>query len=66
MILKIEIECTTAAFDSDEKLAREVKRILRNLADRIEVDEAGDYDETPTAIHDSNGNRVGVARFAAN
>jgi len=49
--VKIEINCDNAAFESPEL---EVGRILRELADRVEVN---GLDEVP--LRDYNGNRVG-------
>lgn len=52
----LNLECNNAAFD-DEMLTHEVSGILINTAKMIEK---GYKDIT---LFDSNGNRVGVAKF---
>jgi hypothetical protein len=57
MKFKLEIACDNAAFDPDP--AREVARILRNLADRCEdhLPARGDF----FVLRDACGNKVGHA-----
>lgn len=56
MKVTIEVQCDNEAFHPDP--GRELARILRKLADRIE--EAAAYpNEWEQALADANGNRVG-------
>lgn len=53
--MTIEIEMNNAAFEDAPE--REVARILRELADRVEVRGVGSVDEV--RLRDINGNSVG-------
>lgn len=61
MRLTVTIEATGAAFDDNP--APELARILRELADRIEPQEAGTLPGWLPILRDLNGNRCGVAAF---
>ena len=58
----ISIECNSAAFDGMD-CGPELARILRKLADRIELDSEGVPFSRP--LHDTNGNRCGTAEMTA-
>jgi hypothetical protein len=66
MKLKIEIDMDGAAF---EESGQELRRILRDLGDRLEEFQPADFDYCRDRqeghvrhINDVNGNRVGFAR----
>ena len=61
-IFTLTIERDNAAF-SDGNDAGEIVRILRKLADRLEIENT-DYGGTVN-LHDHNGNRVGFAKWEA-
>jgi hypothetical protein len=54
---KLIFDMENAAFDPTPE--REAARILRELADRVEVSGCGDMSEY--VVRDVNGNRVGIA-----
>lgn len=59
MKVNITIDCGNAAFDFDQGgPAREVARILKKLATRLE-DESIDLPDYEVPLHDINGNKVG-------
>lgn len=58
--MKIHIRTTNAAFEGREK-GRELARILRNLADKVEGRGQPERREVWTVM-DINGNKVGTVR----
>lgn len=54
---KLGLECTNAAFDDENEL-REIARILRIAADRVERGELASG--MHRNLHDQNGNPVGT------
>lgn len=59
MKFKLNIDCDNAAFQDDA--SHEVARILRELADRVEI--SGGQPLSDFNLYDTNGNRVGEAKF---
>ena len=56
----ISIDCNSAAFDGMD-CGPELARILRKLADRLDLDSEGVPFSRP--LHDINGNRCGSAEM---
>lgn len=57
MNCKIEIRMDNAAFDGED-CGRELARILRAAAEKVDFAAAHDFPDS-LALHDYNGNRVG-------
>lgn len=60
MKLQIEIDLENAAFKGGAT-CNEVRRILENVVDRIDLDDRGDS----IKLRDTNGNTVGKAEVTA-
>lgn len=66
MSLKIEIRTANAAF-VDNGIGPELRRILRDLENKLEIDEggAGDFEQAAWGwpLKDYNGQTVGTAKY---